>query len=133
MKPQGDQEHVPLTLVPPSRPLRSTFDSPSSRLELDNNAQAPEHPQLALCSPGSSRHVIQPQPITKQSNPGDRPRTLPPPLILLQLGLAYVLHRSNLSGQVFELEPGQHAQARLPPRTRGLQYPVRELPPHSDF
>ena len=60
------------------------------------------------------------------------PRTLPPPHILLQLGLAYMLHRSNSSGQVFELERSKHDQARLPSRIHGLQYPARVSPPHSD-
>ena len=45
-----------------------------------------------------------------------------------QLGLAYILHRSNSWGQVFELEPGKHAQAHLPSRAHGLQYPARDPP-----
>ena len=39
-----------------------------------------------------------------------------------------MLHRSNSLGQVFEPERGKHAQARLPSRTHGLQYPVRGSP-----
>ena len=55
----------------------------------------------------------------------DGPRTLPPPHILLQLGPAYMLHQSNSSVQVFELQRGKHDQAHLPLRAHGLQYPAR--------
>ena len=65
-------------------------------------------------------HVIRRPHIINDNFRADRPRTLPPPHILLQLGLAYMLHRSNFWGQVFELELGKHAQAHLPSRAHGL-------------
>ena len=69
-----------------------------------------------------TRHII------NNNFRADGPRTLPPPHILLQLGLAYMLHRSNSSAQVFELERDKHDQAQLPSCAHGLQYPARD--PH---
>ena len=42
----------------------------------------------------------------------DLSRALPTPHILVQLGLAYMLHWSNYLGRVFESERGKQAQAR---------------------
>ena len=66
--------------------------------------------------------------IIKHNFRADGPRTLPLPHILLQLGLAYMLHGSNLQGQEFELERGKHTQACLPLFAQGLQYPARGIP-----
>ncbi len=67
------------------------------------------------------------------NSPETQPRAHPPPHIRVQLGLAYMLHRSNFEGNEFEHGRGEHIQPLSIHTPRDFNNPFRVPNPHSDF